>query len=261
MEFTGYDLVGYWIAAFLTFCVFSFLYKDNPFYKFAEHLFVGISAGYGVVMQYYDVLLPNLIQPLGNFRELGGWWFVYLAGAILSLMMFARFSRSAGWMARWPLAFVVGVFTGASIIGYAVGDLVIQVQASIEPFGEIREAMDTGVTGPPIWWSVTNTLLLTVGVCTALLYFFFSTPQKGAIGWASRVGIYFMMVSFGFSFGYTVMGRIALAIGRAQEMLIETPQTPTAPWPAIVSLLVVGGGLVVLERMGRLKSPEEEEEA
>jgi len=36
--------IGTWVAAFLTLSIFSFLYKDNPFYKFAEHLMVGVSA-------------------------------------------------------------------------------------------------------------------------------------------------------------------------------------------------------------------------
>ena len=35
----------------------------------------------------------------------------------------------------------------------------------------------------------------------------------------SRFGVLMLMLSFGASFGYTVMGRISLAIGRAQEML------------------------------------------
>ena len=39
------EIFGAWVAAFLTLAIFSFLYKDNPFYKIAEHIFVGISAG------------------------------------------------------------------------------------------------------------------------------------------------------------------------------------------------------------------------
>jgi len=37
--------VGIWVGALLTLCIFSFLYKDNPLYKFAERLFVGVTAG------------------------------------------------------------------------------------------------------------------------------------------------------------------------------------------------------------------------
>ena len=40
------DVMGAWLAIFLTLCILSFLYKDNPFYKIAEHLFVGVSIGY-----------------------------------------------------------------------------------------------------------------------------------------------------------------------------------------------------------------------
>ena len=46
------DVIGYWIAIFLTICILSYLYKDNPFYKFAEHLFIGVSLGYVIGLDY-----------------------------------------------------------------------------------------------------------------------------------------------------------------------------------------------------------------
>ena len=56
--------VGVWVAAFLTLCIFSFLYRDNPFYRFAEHLFVGVSAGYYIILNFWTVVVPNLWDPL-----------------------------------------------------------------------------------------------------------------------------------------------------------------------------------------------------
>src|SRR5437867_7090525 len=53
-----------WIAALLTLFAFSFLYKDNPFYRFAEHLFVGVSAGYYIILNFWTVIVPNLWEPL-----------------------------------------------------------------------------------------------------------------------------------------------------------------------------------------------------
>ena len=53
-------MVGYWLGIFLTFCILSFLYKDNPIYKLAEHLFVGVSIGYVVINEYYNTLRPKL---------------------------------------------------------------------------------------------------------------------------------------------------------------------------------------------------------
>ncbi len=50
-------ILGAWVAVFLTLGIFSYLYKDNPFYKIAEHLFVGISAGYFIRIQRFFLVL------------------------------------------------------------------------------------------------------------------------------------------------------------------------------------------------------------
>jgi len=55
------DVIGTWIGVFLTLAILSFLYKDNPFYKLAEHLFVGTSIGIVIIQSYYNTLKPNLI--------------------------------------------------------------------------------------------------------------------------------------------------------------------------------------------------------
>ena len=57
------ELIGVWIAVFLTLCIFSFLYRDNPFYRFAEHLFVGVSVGYGIVLSIHQGLIPFAWDP------------------------------------------------------------------------------------------------------------------------------------------------------------------------------------------------------
>ena len=55
---------GIWLAAFFTLSIFSFLYKDNPFYKFAEQVFVGLSAAYWLVYIIYSIMVPNLFAKL-----------------------------------------------------------------------------------------------------------------------------------------------------------------------------------------------------
>ena len=47
------DRLGSLLVCFFTLAVFSFLYSDNPFYKFAEHVFVGLGTAY-FTLQYYD---------------------------------------------------------------------------------------------------------------------------------------------------------------------------------------------------------------
>jgi hypothetical protein len=46
-----------------------------------------------------------------------------------------------------------------------------------------------------------NNLVILVGTITGLLYFFFSKEHTGNFGKVTRVGIYFLMISFGASFG------------------------------------------------------------
>ena len=58
------EVISAWIAVFLTLSIFSYLYDDNPFYKAAEHLFIGISAGYGVVIAFWQQVRPNLFGRL-----------------------------------------------------------------------------------------------------------------------------------------------------------------------------------------------------
>jgi len=105
--------------AFLTLATFSFLYKDNPFYKFAEHLVVGVSAGYFVIILWHNGLVPNLFQRL----EDGSWYYLWLDSAkpwyliptLLGVLMWTRFHKKYAWVSRWPMAMYIGISTGIAI--------------------------------------------------------------------------------------------------------------------------------------------------
>jgi hypothetical protein len=213
---------GIWVGALLTLCIFSFLYKDNPFYKFAEHLFVGVSAGYYIVLRFWTVIIPNLWEPLtkamaghgvsartGMFAaELGDYRAWLIVPGLLGLLLFTRFSDKASWLSRWSLALIIGVFAGIKTTGFAQGDLVAQVQGSLQPLW----------TQGHLWDSI-NAIIFTVGLIVSLLFFYYSREHKGALGAASKLGIIFLMVSFGAGYGYTVMSRVSLLIGRFQFLL------------------------------------------
>ena len=210
---------GIWVGALLTLFVFSFLYKDNPFYKFAEHLFVGVSAGYYIVLNFWTVLWVNLIVPLGAafggrlpggplHVQQGDYRALLLVPAVLGLLLFTRLTGRFDWLSRWSLAVILGVYAGLKTTGFAQGDLVAQVQASLRPLW---------IAGDP--WGSVNAILLTVGLVCSLLFFFYSREHKGLLGGVSRVGTWFLMIAFGAGYGYTVMSRISLLIGRFQYLL------------------------------------------
>lgn len=208
------ETFGVWVAATLTLFIYSFLYKDNVFYKFAENLFVGTSAGYVGARLFYDVLVKKLWGPLvaPEPGHLPDYWLI--VPLILSVMiLFKLVPSNYSWIARWPLAFVVGTGVGLMIVTYLVSNGLVQVEATINAFS----TWSTDSTGQRI-----NALLLFLGVVSGLVYFFFSKEHKGLVfGSCARLGVWFLMVAFGAAFGYTVMARISLLIGRMQFLLFE----------------------------------------
>ena len=192
------ETLGIWLGAFFTLCILSFLYKDNPFYKLAEHVFVGISAGYGVALEFQNVFLPNLWNPLTKEGKL-----IMLVPFVLGVLLFTRFVSRISWLSRWSIGLLIGIYSGIAIIGFGSGDLVAQIHGNLLP-----------LWGGNDLFTLFNNWILTVGLITCLIYFFFSKEHKGSFGILARVGIYFLMLSFGASFGYTVMSRMSLLIGR-----------------------------------------------
>lgn len=220
----GLSLFGTWVAAILTLFILSFLYKDNPFYKFAEYLFVGLSAGYWVAYEYHNVLKPNLLEPLLGSATTEGAIPLALRGqldlrlltilaGILGLTMLFRFFPKVAWVSRYGIAFSVGLGAGLSFIVNLQANCLAQVQGTIIP------PLVLGADGVDWGASFTNTLLI-IGVVTALVYFYFSKEHKGILGGTAKLGIWFLMVSFGAAFGYTIMARVSLLIGR-MEFLID----------------------------------------
>jgi len=210
-----WETIGIWLGGFLTLFIFSFLYKDNPFYKFAEHLYVGISAGYWAAMEWHNVFLPNLWRPLTeqvNLLLLGKSLtqqrnLLLVVPFFFGILLFSRFTKKFSWLSRWPMALIIGMYAGIAIIGYGSGDLILQIHANLLPLWTDN------------WFTSLNNILLTVGVITGLIYFFFSKEHKGALGGAAKIGTWFLMISFGASFGYTVMSRMSLLIGRIYFLL------------------------------------------
>jgi hypothetical protein len=198
---------GYWVAAILTISIYSFLYRDNPLYKFAESLFVGLGAGYWVCLLYHETIVPKLIQPLFFGGDAGVAWLRIFPG-VLAVFMLLRFFPKLSWLSRWALGFIVGMYSAVNITGFAQGDFVAQIHATM--------TMPVSSGGP---LAIILNVSTIVGIFAVLIYFFFSKEHKGGLGGFAKLGIWFLMVAFGASFGYTVMGRVSLLIGRMQFLL------------------------------------------
>ncbi|MBD3162471.1 MAG: hypothetical protein GF346_08930 [Candidatus Eisenbacteria bacterium] len=195
------------LAGVVTLAIFSFLYRDNAAYKMAEHISVGVSVGFLVVTYYYNVFKPKLWDNVLYNGQID-----YLLPLFLGLILFTRFIPKIGWLSRWSIAFYIGGFSGVSIPQTLEGRVLQQSAAAVEPIVRLEP---TGSTIGNLLSSLDATFIA-AGTLACLVFFFFSVEQKGAIGRFAYFGRLCIMAGFGASFGYTVMARVSLLIGRIQ---------------------------------------------
>lgn len=376
------EILGFWLSIFLTFCILSFLYKDNPFYKMAEHLFIGVSIGYVVVQQYHDVLEPKMVDRVGGvtfwmilnvilalaavgaaltalkrkttaatvvavilsagfiasivpFVSRGEasellsrtshvlWWIGLVPLALFAMMLIKSVSPRWSWMGRYPLAFVVALYAALEVNGLVQADLGAQMKLSMQDVSVQKvdvnsappEALMTlpGVSAPVAraivahrddtpftsldqiealpelspkqrellegarghlvgldaraatekgehdLFGIFSRLFLLLGLLSSLIYFYFSIEQKGPVGKVSRFGVWVLMIGFGASFGYTVQGRLALAIGRAIYVLDKDKSAALAarvrgPLVSVISIAIIVIGIALWEARQRRKA-------
>ncbi len=196
-----------WIASILSLAILSFLYKENPFFRAAEHIFLGVANGYLVTFYWHRILMPILFRPLFQQGDL-----LLIIPFIVGMLYLTRFIPRVSWLVRIPIAIYMGYWTGVLIPATIQAQIIKQVQGTILTAPNFQ-SWNAGTMG--IVWSI----IVFVGVICTLSYFYFSREHKGVIGVTSRIGIVFVMIGFGAAFGYTVMARISLLIGKLQYLL------------------------------------------
>jgi hypothetical protein len=197
------QIIGTWLAAGLTLMMFSFIYKDNVLFKFGEHLYLGLSIGYYINVQYWQLMYPEVIRRISIDHN---YW--VLIPVTLGIFVLLRLVPSLSWLSRTAFAFYIGGVAGYAIPNVVHNLLLKQISQTMRPF-------DGGYAA-----NINQTFSL-VGVVAVLTFFFFSVEHKKAVGAVSKVGLYFLMVGFGAAFGSTVMARISLLIGRFQFLLFD----------------------------------------
>ena len=184
-QFSLSRTVGVWVAAVLTLCIFSFLYRDNPFYKLAESVLVGVSAAYWMVVAYWDVLIPNLFGKLwpswiqswampGLSPQHDEYWFAYFVPLGLGIMLLWRLAPRGGWIGVWPLAFSIGAIAGLRLVAYFQADFLSQIRSGIIPFAMYKDSQID------IERSIENVVLVAGTLACLVVFLLLVRAQGGA---------------------------------------------------------------------------------
>ncbi len=157
------------VAFLLTLLVFSYLLGDNPLYRFALHVFVGVAAGYASAVVFRDVLKPRLYDAWfaagKEYVERQNWTPLLLIAllTLLALLVALKLNSGLAPYGNIAIAFVVGVGAAVAVGGAVTGTLFPQIKASwVSPFA----------SGDP--GDILNTPIIIISTLLALMYFFYS---------------------------------------------------------------------------------------
>ena len=201
-----------------TLMVFSYLLQDNPLFRVAVFIFVGVSSGYAATVVWHYVLVPKLFEPLLDPNQL----VLLVVPLILSFSLFAKLSPRISWMGNFAMALLVGVGAASALGGALLGTLIPQAQAAIDAF-DFRSAGSAS----DAFFGLFDGVVMLVGTVFTLGYFHFTgerAPDGTArrnrvfewIGWIGRI---FIAITFGVLFAGVYMAALTAMIERLSFLI------------------------------------------
>ena len=229
-------LIGPVVAMLLTIMVLSYLIGDNPLFRMASHLFIGVAAGYAGALAARSVLWPGLVQPILQ-AGLGGLIqpsavLTLIVPALLALLLLLKVLPGASRLGTFSTAFLVGVGAAVVVGGAITGTLIPQ---SLAAMGTLNPAVVSPQTGETGLERVLNVIIVLVGTLSTLAYFRFTMRKKPAgsaspIALAGRalsaLGRAFIALAFGVMYAGALSGTLLILAQRIQFL-----------WDALLGLL------------------------
>ncbi len=204
------ELLGTLLGFVLTVAVFSYILGDNPLFRLAVHLFIGVAAGYAAALAVFNVLLPQLILPMmaDDTQRL-----FLLTPLVLCVLLLTKISRGLERLGNPSVGFLVGVGAAVTIGGSIVGTLFPQVAAS-------TQTLRSG-------WGILNGAVVLVGTVSTLAYFHFGMRARGeeapalnpAADALGDIGQVFIAITLGVIFVGVYLAALAAFIERIDVLL------------------------------------------
>ena len=211
-----------------TLAIFSFLWRENPFFRFFEHLYIGISAGFGIAFTIKDFFYPRIFSPMlgldivqypdGTVSDVRNpLYLLFIAPMLFGLLYYFIFSARYSWLAKLVIGFTLGISGGIAFKAF-FNDMTPQIIGSFKPLLVFHE-------GAIVWMKSFSNTFFVVTLLSVMSYFFFTFKRTAsALAKSSFVGRWLMMVCFGAFFGSTVMARMALLVERLQFLIHDWSQ-------------------------------------
>ncbi|MCE5199469.1 MAG: hypothetical protein ABFD54_06075 [Armatimonadota bacterium] len=232
-----------WCAALSTFAIYSVLYAENRFYRFFEHIFIGLATGYGVYATWAQILGPKWWDPM---VKQGQWYWAF--AAVVGSMFYFMYSRKHAWISRVIFGLFMGLAAGGMFREFY--ELYFpQIGSSMKPIAG---------HGMSVWDSL-NVVVFYVILLACMSYFFFSFDHKNAATKkTAAAGRWFLMIGFGAIFGATVMGRMTLFIGRFNFLINDWGPQVKIAWATLPFKIVIGLAVVwlIVALIRRTKPPK-----
>jgi hypothetical protein len=214
------------IAGIATLAIYSFLYRENPFYRIFEHLFIGIATAITIMKAFRDSLWPVYFKPLFGYNRLilpDGTFsdpydyrlLLYLIPIVFGLLYYFILSKRHAWVAQLPIGFMLGVAAGLAFKGF-FNEVMPQLYDSFRSIYVLNE-----FDGSLDYYASISNIIFIVTLLSAMIYFFFTFRRKdgGVVSQSAMLGRYMMMGCFGAFFGSTIMARMALLVERLQFLI------------------------------------------
>jgi hypothetical protein len=217
------SVIQIWLAALFTIWIYSIAFRDNPFFKFAEHTFVGAAAGHSLV---YGV--DNIIRY--GWAPLTAGNMLYAIVFILGIVMYMRYHKSYFWVSRVPMALIVGIGIGLTLRSTVTSEFIAQIISTA----------GMKVLGLDAWTGFSNLLFIIITLAT-VYYFVFTYPRVhgGNLSIIPKIAKYGMMAAFGYSFANTVLSRFNMIYGRIDFLIYTWLALPYAMLALPIVLILV----------------------
>ncbi|MCA9936429.1 MAG: hypothetical protein H6662_11740 [Ardenticatenaceae bacterium] len=201
------DLIGLIIGFLLTIFIYSYIWGDNPLYRLAVHILVGVSAAYAAVVVVDKLLLPfyrDLQDTPSDLALITG-----LVPLLLGLLLVLKRLPRLAWMGTGTMALLIGVGAAVSLMGALTGTLLPQITAVAHPNPLVN-------------------LVITLLTAVTLLTFTFSAKAKNNSEWKrpwwQQIGQGILMITFGALFASVLNTSFILLIERISYFAAQVTQ-------------------------------------